>query len=92
MSLTESVWNCAPKTCIRGKNIPFENGKEKERPWTKYVKNNYIHRPDDGGRNSSETSVKFYQITGRHNPEDSHLQTRYRKNLKSYNQQRCERA
>jgi hypothetical protein len=29
--------------------------------------------PDDGGRNTSESSVKFYHNTRRHIPEDSHL-------------------
>jgi hypothetical protein len=30
-----------------------------------------------------ETSVNFYQTTQRNNPEDSHLNTRRRENLKS---------
>jgi hypothetical protein len=34
---------------------------------------------------TSETSVNFYQTTRRYNPEDSHLHTRRRENLKSYN-------
>jgi hypothetical protein len=33
---------------------------------------------------SSETSVNVYQTTRRYNPEDNHLHTRRRKNLKSY--------
>jgi hypothetical protein len=33
---------------------------------------------------TSETSVNFYQITRGNNPEDSHLHTRRRKNLKSH--------
>jgi hypothetical protein len=33
---------------------------------------------------TSETSVNFYQTTQRYNPEDSHLHTRRRENLKSY--------
>jgi hypothetical protein len=33
---------------------------------------------------SSETSVNFYQTTRRYNPEDSHLRTHRRENLKSY--------
>jgi hypothetical protein len=33
---------------------------------------------------TSETSVNFYQTTRRYNPEDSHLRTRRRENLKSY--------
>jgi hypothetical protein len=33
---------------------------------------------------TSETSVNFYQTTRRYNPEDSHLHTRRRENLKSY--------
>jgi hypothetical protein len=32
---------------------------------------------------TSETSVNFYQITRRSNPEDNHLHTRYHENLKS---------
>jgi hypothetical protein len=33
---------------------------------------------------TSETSVNFYQISRRSNPEHSHLHTRRRENLKSY--------
>jgi hypothetical protein len=33
---------------------------------------------------TSETSVNFYQTTRRDNPEDSHLHTRRRENLKSH--------
>jgi hypothetical protein len=33
---------------------------------------------------TSETLVNFYQSTRRYNPEDSHLRTHHRKNLKSY--------
>jgi hypothetical protein len=33
---------------------------------------------------SSEASVNFYQTTRRYNPEDSHLLTNCRENLKSY--------
>jgi hypothetical protein len=33
---------------------------------------------------TSETSVNFYHTTRRYNPEDSHLHTRRRENLKSY--------
>jgi hypothetical protein len=33
---------------------------------------------------SSETSLSFYQTTRRYNPEDSHLHTHRRENLKSY--------
>jgi hypothetical protein len=32
---------------------------------------------------TSETSANFYQSTRRNNPEDSHLHTRRRKNLKT---------
>jgi hypothetical protein len=44
------------------------------------------HQGDDlmmeaGG--TSKTSVNFYQITRRNNPEDSHLHARRRENLKS---------
>jgi hypothetical protein len=31
-----------------------------------------------------ETLVNFYQTTRRYNPEDSHLRTHRRENLKSY--------
>jgi hypothetical protein len=34
--------------------------------------------------NTSETSVNFYQTTRRNNPEDSHLHTQRRENLKSH--------
>jgi hypothetical protein len=33
---------------------------------------------------TSETLVNFYQTTRRYNPEDSHLRTNRRENLKSY--------
>jgi hypothetical protein len=33
---------------------------------------------------TSETLVNFYQTTRRHKPEDSHLHTRRRENLKFY--------
>jgi hypothetical protein len=33
---------------------------------------------------TSETSVKFYRTTWRNIPEDSHLHTRHRDNLKSH--------
>jgi hypothetical protein len=33
---------------------------------------------------TSETLVNFYQNTRRYNPEDSHLRTHRRENLKSY--------
>jgi hypothetical protein len=33
---------------------------------------------------TSETCANFYQTTRRYNPEDSHLNTRRRENLKSY--------
>jgi hypothetical protein len=33
---------------------------------------------------TSETLVNFYQTTRRYNPEDSHLHSRRRQNLKSY--------
>jgi hypothetical protein len=34
---------------------------------------------------TSETLVNFYQTTRRNNPDDSHLRTHRRGNLKSYN-------
>jgi hypothetical protein len=34
---------------------------------------------------TSETLADFYQTTRRYNPEDSHLRTHRRENLKSYN-------
>jgi hypothetical protein len=33
---------------------------------------------------TSEMLVKFYQTTRRYNPEDGHLRTHRRENLKSY--------
>jgi hypothetical protein len=33
---------------------------------------------------TAEMSVNFYQTTGRNNPEDSHIHTRHRENLKSH--------
>jgi hypothetical protein len=42
-----------------------------------------LHRPDDGDT-TSETSVNVYQTTRRNIPEDSHLHTRRRENLKSH--------
>jgi hypothetical protein len=33
---------------------------------------------------TSETLVNFYQTTRRYNPEDSHLRTHHRENLKPY--------
>jgi hypothetical protein len=36
------------------------------------------------GESTSETSVSLYQTTRRYNPEDSHLHTRRRENLKSF--------
>jgi hypothetical protein len=39
------------------------------------------HQGDDY---SSETLVNFYQTTRRYNPEDSHLRTNRRENIKSY--------
>jgi hypothetical protein len=33
---------------------------------------------------TSETSANFYQTARRNNPEDSHLRTRRRENLKSH--------
>jgi hypothetical protein len=33
---------------------------------------------------TSETLVNFFQTTRRYNPEDSHLRTHRRENLKSY--------
>jgi hypothetical protein len=37
-------------------------------------------------KSTSETSVNFYQTTWRNIPEDSHLHTRRRENLKSHNE------
>jgi hypothetical protein len=33
---------------------------------------------------TTETLVNFYQTTRRYNPEDSHLRTHHRENLKAY--------
>jgi hypothetical protein len=41
--------------------------------------------------NTSEISVNFYQTTQRNNPEDSHIRTRRRENLKSYSSQKFAR-
>jgi hypothetical protein len=35
---------------------------------------------------TSETLVNFYQTTRRYNPEDNHLRTHRRENLKSYSE------
>jgi hypothetical protein len=37
---------------------------------------------------TSETLVNFYQTTRRYNPEDTHLRTHRRENLKSYQHER----
>jgi hypothetical protein len=37
---------------------------------------------------TSETLVNVYQTTRRYNPEDSHLRTRRRKNLKSHSERK----
>jgi hypothetical protein len=37
-----------------------------------------------GAASTSETLVNFYQTTRRYNPEDSHLRTHRRENLKFY--------
>jgi hypothetical protein len=42
------------------------------------------HRRDEEAASTSETSAHFYQTTRRNNPEDSHLHTRLRENLKSH--------
>jgi hypothetical protein len=44
----------------------------------------FIIRADDETAGTSGTSVYFYQTTLHHNPEDSHLTTRRRENLKFY--------
>jgi hypothetical protein len=41
---------------------------------------------------SSETLVNFYRTTRRYNPEDSHLRTNRRENLKSYFYQTTRRS
>jgi hypothetical protein len=43
------------------------------------------HRPDDQAVSNSELSVDLYQTTRCNTPEDSHLHTRRRENLKSHN-------
>jgi hypothetical protein len=45
-----------------------------------------LHRQVDTiteAANASETSVSFYETSRRYNPEDSHLHTHRRENLKS---------
>jgi hypothetical protein len=42
------------------------------------------HQGDEGAASTSETLVNFFQTTRRYNPEDSHLRTHRRENLKSY--------
>jgi hypothetical protein len=41
-------------------------------------------RPDDETARTSETLVNFFQTIQRNNPEDSHLRTHRRENLKSH--------
>jgi hypothetical protein len=43
-----------------------------------------VNRPDDGGSKRLRKSVKFYQTKRSNIPEDSHLRTRCRENLKSH--------
>jgi hypothetical protein len=43
-----------------------------------------LHHQGDEVARTSETLVNFYQTTRRYNPEDSHLRTHRRENLKSY--------
>jgi hypothetical protein len=45
-----------------------------------------LHNQSDSSErwSTSEPSLKFYQTTRRYNPEDSHLRTHRRENLKSY--------
>jgi hypothetical protein len=53
-----------------------------------YLKKNQVMM---GAARTSETLINFYQTTRRYNPEDSHLRTHRRENLKSYKSQvRCE--
>jgi hypothetical protein len=42
-----------------------------------------------GAANTSETSINFYQTTRRNIPEDSHLHTCRREDLKSHMQKSC---
>jgi hypothetical protein len=42
-----------------------------------------LHHQGDEPARTSETLVNFYQTTRRYNPEDSHLRTHRRDNLKS---------
>jgi hypothetical protein len=42
-----------------------------------------------GAARTSETLVNVYQTTRHYNPEDSHLRTHRRENLKSYFVDRC---
>jgi hypothetical protein len=43
-----------------------------------------LHHQGDSQARTTETLVNFYQTTRRYNPEDSHLRTHRRENLKSY--------
>jgi hypothetical protein len=45
-------------------------------------------KEDDCACYTSETSVNFYQTTRRSNPEESHLHTRRRDNLKYHQEER----
>jgi hypothetical protein len=46
-------------------------------------------RPDDEGSKHLWTSANLHQTTRRNNPEDSHLHTRRRENLKSHQEIVC---
>jgi hypothetical protein len=50
-----------------------------------YLQGDEYSLADDGGNIElrTETSINFYQDTRHHNPEGSHLHTRYLENLKS---------
>jgi hypothetical protein len=86
-----------PKECISGHNA-YSTDARTCRNFAAYTKHEHLIALkmtafwDDShiiavmkkAASTSETSVNFYQTTRRNNPEDSHLHSRRRKNLKSH--------
>jgi hypothetical protein len=76
---TISSMHAVPKCCL---NLP--NGSQsKDYDGCLLVCSAIIALMMEASR-TSETLVNFYQTTRRYNPEDSHLRTHRRENLKSY--------